>query len=44
MLSPIISGIWDEMARATKSVPPPGGLGTIRRIGFDGKVCAIADA
>ena len=30
--------------RAVTSFAPPGGKGTIQRIGFDGQVCAMAHA
>src|SRR3954451_8949181 len=31
------------ISRATKSVPPPAGKGTIRRTGLAGQSCAVAD-
>src|SRR5436309_5836956 len=39
---PRISAIFGVTVRATMSVPPPGGNGTMTRIGLDGKVCASA--
>jgi len=39
---PRISAIFGVTVRATMSVPPPGGNGTMTRIGFDGKFCASA--
>src|SRR3954469_24817424 len=39
---PRISAILGVTVRATMSVPPPGGNGTMTRIGLDGKACANA--
>src|SRR4051812_31186032 len=39
---PRIAAILGVTVRATMSVPPPGGNGTMTRIGLDGKVCASA--
>src|SRR5262245_61899724 len=39
---PIAVLSWVATSRATKSVPPPAGKGTIRRTGFVGQSCATA--
>src|SRR3954466_11088055 len=39
---PRISAILGVTVRATMSVPPPGGNGTMTRIGLDGEGCASA--